>query len=81
MIMRDNKKMILFMKKNIVKILIALGVISAGMFAVYTQKNNIPTQNTWEGFIGVALFNVPILTGTWIASERMKERRSTLSKF
>lgn len=71
--------MILFMKKHIVKILIAVGVISAGLVRVYIQINNIPTHNTWAAFIGLTLFYGPVLTGTWIASERMKERKSTLS--
>ena len=77
--MRDNKKMILFMKKHIEKILMALGVILSMLFAVYTQKNNIPTQNTWAAVIGVALFYAPFLTGAWIASEKMKEERITFS--
>ena len=78
--MRDNKKMILFMKKHIEKILMTLGVILYALFAVYTQNNNIPTQNTWAAAIGIVLFYAPVLTGMWIASEKMKEKRKTFSK-
>ena len=76
---KDNKKMILFIKKHIVKILIAIGIISVVLFIVYTQLNNIPTKNTWAAFIGFILFYAPVLTGAWIASEKMKEKRKTFS--
>ena len=76
--MNDNKKMTLFIKKHIEKILMALGVILLTLFAVYTQKSNIPTQNTWAAFIGFVLFYAPFLTGLWIVSEKIKEKRKTL---
>ena len=77
--MRDNREMILFMKKHIEKILIALGVVLLVLFILYTQKNNIPTSNTWEALIGFALFYIPFLSGVWIASEKIKEKRKTFS--
>jgi len=71
--------MILFMKKHIEKILMTLGVILHALFAVYTQNNNIPTQNTWAAVFGIVLFCAPFLTGAWIASEKIKEKRKTFS--
>ena len=69
------------MKKHIEKILMTVGVILLALFIVYTQKNNISISSTWEGFIGAALYYIPAVPGTWIASEKMKEKCKTLSIF
>ena len=68
--------MILFMKKHIEKILITVGMILLMLFIVYMQKNSI---NTWETFIGFALSYFLLVPGMWIVSEKMKEKRKTLS--
>jgi len=72
--------MILFMKKHIEKILIALGTIIIVLFIINTQKNN-SSLLTWESFIGFALSYSLLVPGMWIASEKMKEKRKTLSVF
>jgi len=79
--MRYNKKMILFMKKHIEKVLIAAGTIVIMLSIVYTLLNSISIVHTWEGFMGVALSYAMLVPGMWIASEKMKEKIKTLSVF
>jgi len=79
--MRDNKKMILFIKKHIEIVLIALGILVLMLFAIYIVVENSKIINTWEGVavVGFGLSYSLLVPGMWIASEKMKEKWKTLS--
>ncbi len=71
---------IIKIKNNIEKILIALGFVLMIIYSIYTKKNNISTSNTWAGVIGVLLYYLPILSGLWMISNKIKQKRKIISK-
>ena len=73
--------MILFIKKHIEKILIALGTIIIVFVIVYSTVNNNSSIMNLEAVIGIALSYSLIVPGMWIASGKMKEKRKNLSIF
>ncbi len=73
--------MIIFIKKHIEKILIALGTIIIVFVIMYSAVNNNSSIINLEAVIGIALSYSLIVPGMWIASEKMKEKRKKLSIF
>ena len=73
-------KVLKWINRYIVGILISLGLLIAFSFLVYTSANGISRTNTVEAFIGGGLSYVPILIGLWILSNRIKEKKAMVSK-
>lgn len=73
------KNVMLKIKEKIDKVLIIIGFVLLVLFILYTKKNNISTSNTWEAYIGFVLFYLPLLSGVWILSNKIKEKKRRLS--
>jgi len=67
-------------KSNIDFLLMLLGFLVFIFVSLYTIANNIPTVNTWAGFISMVMYSLPFCWGLWIFSKRRVNKYGVVGK-
>lgn len=72
-------RMVEKIKKHYIALIVS-GIVLGYIYGFIMKINNIPTENNWAAVIGILLGGLPLFSGLWIYSNKIKDDKKELSK-